>query len=104
MIHLKYGISLKTLLVAKKMKLKKLSYFRHIMRRQDPWKRQSYWGKAKAAGRGSPNTSWTDSIREAEGLSLQELSRAGEDRTLGTSLIRKSPGVGAKSMACNTHM
>ena len=52
----------------------------------------------------NPNTSWTDSIKEAEGLSLQEMSRAGEDRTLGTSLIHKSPGVGAKSMACNTHM
>ena len=53
---------------------------------------------------GRPNVRRIDNIKEAVGVSLQELSRAGEDRTLGTSLIHKSPGVGAKSMACNTHM
>lgn len=34
--------------------------------------------------RGRPNVRWIDSLKEAIGMSLQELSRA-VDRTLGTS-------------------
>lgn len=37
--------------------------------------------------RASPNMRWMDSIKEAIGMRLQELSLAVEDRTLWTSLI-----------------
>lgn len=36
-----------------------------------------------------PNIRWTDSIREATDVSLQELSSAVEDGTLWTSLIHR---------------
>ena len=36
-----------------------------------------------------PNTGWTDSRKEGTGTSLQELSRAVEDRTLWASLIHR---------------
>lgn len=52
-----------------------------------------FFGKDNNAGkvegswkRGKPNMRWTDSIREAVGMSLQELRRAAEDRTLCMSL------------------
>lgn len=32
---------------------------------------------------------WTDSVKEATGMSAQQQSRAGEDRTLWTSLIHR---------------
>lgn len=35
---------------------------------------------------------WLDSIKQATGLSLQELSGAAEDRTLCTSLIHRVAG------------
>lgn len=43
---------------------------------------------------------WTDSMKEDIGLSLQEVSRAGEDGTWWT--ITGSAGVKADSMAQNT--
>lgn len=42
-------------------------------------------GKTKSSRkRGKPNMRWMDSIKEVRDLSLQELSRAAEDRTWGT--------------------
>ena len=48
-----------------------------------------------------PHLRRSDSIKEAVGISLQELSRAIEDKTLWMSLIIESPGIGANSMARN---
>ena len=39
--------------------------------------------------RGRSNTRWTDFLTEATGLSLQEPSRAVEDRTFWRSLIHR---------------
>ena len=43
-------------------------------------------GKKK---RGRPNTSWSDSLKESTELSLEEISRAVEDRTFWRSLIHR---------------
>ena len=48
--------------------------------------------------RGGPNMRWMDSLRQATGLRLQELSRAVEDRTLLTTHIHRVAGVGANLM------
>ena len=37
--------------------------------------------------RGRPNLRWTDSLKEATGVNLQELSRAVEDRIFRIALI-----------------
>ena len=77
------------LLEAKMIKLR-LSYFGHIMRRQDSLEKTIMLGKVEGSRkRGRPNMRWIDSIEEAIGMSLQELSRAVEDRTLWTSLIHR---------------
>ena len=47
---------------------------------------------------------WIDSIKEAIGVSLQDLSRAVEDRTWWTSLIHSVHGVRVDSTASNTHI
>ena len=54
------------------------------------------FGKGSRAGKmrrqqekRNPNTSWIGSIKEAEGLSLQELSRAVEDKTVWMSLVHR---------------
>lgn len=52
--------------------------------------------------RGRPNKRWTDSIEKAIGMSLQELSRAVENKTRWTSLI-PSTGGRADSTGCNTY-
>ena len=66
---------------AKMIKLR-LSYFGHIMRRQDSLEKTIMLGRAEGSRkRGRPNMRWIDSIKEAIGMSLQELSRAVEDRT-----------------------
>ena len=52
---------------------------------------------------GGPNVRWIDSIKEARGMSLQVLRKAVKDRTLWTALMGL-PGIGADSMACNTHI
>ena len=77
------------LLEAKMIKLR-LSYFGHIMRRQDSLEKTIMLGKVEGSRkRGRANMRWIDPIKEAIGLSLQELSRAVEDRTLWTSLIHR---------------
>lgn len=53
-------------------------------------KKQQFWGNIEGSReRGRSNLRWFDCIKEAIGLSLQELSRAVEDRTLWTSLIHR---------------
>lgn len=48
-------------------------------------------GKIGSSRKRRPNTRWIDSIKEARGMSLQELIRAVKDRTLWTSLILRVP-------------
>ena len=77
------------LLEAKMIKLR-LSYFGHIMRRQDSLEKTIMLGKVEGSRkRGRPNMRWIDSIKEAIGMSLQKLSRTVEYRTLKTSLINR---------------
>lgn len=52
--------------------------------------------------RGRPNARCIGSIKEAKGMSLQELSRVTKDRTLCTSHIHRRLGVRANSKAVNT--
>lgn len=52
--------------------------------------------------REKPTVRWTDSIKEATGMSLQELSRAVGDRTLWPSLIHRVIGSLVNSVARNT--
>ena len=48
-------------------------------------------GKWQAAGKkGRANMSWTDSMEEATGRHLQELSGAGEHRTVQPPLIHRA--------------
>ena len=76
-------------LEAKMIKLR-LSYFGHIMRRQDSLEKTIMLGKVEGSRkRGRPNMRWIDSIKAAMGIGLQDLSRAVEDRTLWTSLIHR---------------
>lgn len=49
------------------------------------------WRKIEGSRkRGRSNKRWSDSIKEATGVSPQELSRAVEDRILWTSLIHRA--------------
>lgn len=67
----------------------KLSYFRHIIRREGSLEKTILLGKREGSRkRGRANMRWTDSIK-AIGMSLQELSWAAEDRTFGTSLTHR---------------
>ena len=92
-----------TLLEAKITKLK-LSYFRHIMISQCSLGKTIMSGKTGDSRKnGGPNVRWIDSIKEARGMSLQVLRKAVKDRTLWTALMGL-PGIGADSMACNTHI
>lgn len=78
-----------TLLKTKMTKLK-LSHFEYIMKSQGILENTVMLGKTEGSGkRGRPNTRWTDSVKKAIGMSLQELSGDVEDRTLQTKLIRK---------------
>lgn len=45
---------------------------------------------------------WIESINEAIDMSLQELSRAAEDRRAGHHTLIGWPGIGANSMSCST--
>ena len=66
----------------------KLSYLRHIMRRQGSLEKMIILEKIEGSRkRGRPNIRWIDSIKEAIGMNLQELSWTTEDRTLCISLI-----------------
>ena len=59
----------------------RLSYFGHLERRQDSLEKTIMLGKAEGSRkRGRPNTRWTESLKEATGLHLQEISRALENR------------------------
>ena len=52
---------------------------------------------------GRPNVRRIDNIKEAVGVSLQELSRAGEDRTVWTSVMHSVPEVGVHVKHTHTH-
>ena len=68
----------------------RLSYFGHIMKTQDYLEKTIMLGKVEGSRkRGRSNLRWTHSIKEATGTSLQELSKADEDRTLGTPLTHR---------------
>lgn len=61
----------------------KLSYFWHFMRRQGSLGKTIMLGKLESSRkRGRPNMRGIDSIKEAVGMSPQELSKVVEDRTL----------------------
>ena len=72
----------------------KLSSFEYITRKQGSLEKMIMMGKIEGSGK-RPNRRWIDFIKEALGMSLQELSRAAEDRTLWTSLTRGFPRVRA---------
>lgn len=67
----------------------KLSYFGHIMKRQGSLEQIIMLGKKEAARKEEGQMTWTNSIKEAIGISVQELSRATEHRTLQKSFIHK---------------
>lgn len=59
------------------------SYFGRIMRRQGSLEKTTCWEKMEGRKkREKPNMRWLDSIKGDMGMSLQELSRTVEDRTL----------------------
>ena len=53
-----------------------LSYFGHIMRKQDSLEKTIMLGKLEGSRkRGRPVMRWTETVKEARSLSLQELSK-----------------------------
>ena len=67
-----------------------LSYFGHVMSRQDTLEKTIMLGNVEGSReRGRPNIRWTDTLRKSQALILQELSRAVEDRTFWSLLIHK---------------
>lgn len=72
----------------------KLSYLRHIRRRQGSLETTIMLRKIEGSKkRERPNMRWIDTIKEAIGTSLQELSRAVEDGTLWAALNHRLPRV-----------
>ena len=68
----------------------RLPYFGHIMRRQYSPENIIMMRKVEdSRKRGGSNMRWTGSIKEATGLSLQDLSRTVEDRTFWRWLIHR---------------
>lgn len=67
----------------------KLSYFKHIMKKQGSLEKTLMLGKIEG-NRARSNMRWTDFLKEAIELSLQELSMAVEDKTLCMSLFIQS--------------
>lgn len=66
----------------------KVSYFRHFMRRQQSLEKTRMLRKIEGSRkRERPFATWTDSVKEAVSIRLQELSRAVEYRTWWTSLF-----------------
>lgn len=64
--------------------------FGHITRRQGSLEKRIMLGKIEGSRkRVRPNRRWIDSIKEARGRSLQELSRVIEDWMLWTSLFHR---------------
>lgn len=62
-------------------------------------------GKIKGSSkRGGPNRIWTDGIKAATGMSLQELSWAVRTGHWDNHLFIESPGLGADSKAHTEHM
>lgn len=53
--------------------------------------------------RGTRNVRWVGSVRNATGLSLQELSGGTEHRTLRTSVVYEVTRSKGHSTVCNTH-
>ena len=73
-----------------KMTTLKLSYFRHIKRWSGSLKKIIILGQIEGRRkRGITNERWIDSINETISMSLQELSRAVEERMLWISLIHR---------------
>ena len=59
----------------------RLPYFGYVLRRQDSLEKTVILAKVEGRRkRGRLNTRWIHSLKEVTGLSLQELSRADEDR------------------------
>ena len=88
-----------------KMTEVKMPYFGHIMRRHASLEKTIVLGKIGGSKKtGRPTMRWIGSMKEGIDRALQELSRAGEDRTLWMSLIHRLPWVSVASMTCNTHI
>ena len=69
----------------------RLSCFGHILRRLDSLGKTIMLGKVEGSRkRGRPNTRWIDWLKEATGLSLQELDGAIEDRAFCRLLIQSA--------------
>ena len=76
-------------LEAKMLELR-LSSFGRIMRKQNSLEKTIMLGRVEGnRKRGRSNMRWTDSLKETMGLSLQELSRVDEDRTIWRELIHR---------------
>ena len=88
-----------------KMIKPKLSYFGHFgQRRQHSLEKMIMLGKVEGSRKGGrPSMGGIDSITEAIGTSLQELSRTCGDRTLWTASFIGVPGIGADLMAHNSN-
>lgn len=68
----------------------KLPYYGHNMRRQGSLEKIIIFGIIEGSREsGRSNMRWIESIHEVIRVSLQELSRAVEDRTLWISLIHR---------------
>lgn len=76
-------------LLEAKMTKPKLPHSGHIMRSRVLWKRVMLGKTEDCRQGGRPNLRWINSGKEAIGMSLEELSRAAEDRTLWTPLTHK---------------
>lgn len=80
----------------------KLSCLGHPTRRRSSLKKTVMLGKTEGSSkRARLNMREIDSLKEATGLSLQELSRAVETGRCGQHAFMGSPGVGADSPAHN---
>ena len=68
----------------------RLPFFGHIVRRQDSLEKTIMLGKTEGSRKGGrSNVRWVDSIKEAIGVSLQELRTAVKDWTSWTALIHR---------------
>ena len=67
----------------------RVPYFGYIMRRKDSLEKTMLGRVKDSRKRGRPNTRWTDSLKEATGLNLEELSRGTDDRTFWRSFIHR---------------
>lgn len=79
----------------------KLSYYEHIMRRHDVLEKMMMLGKQQGKRKTKYKLDWLH--KSSHSVSLQELGRAAEDRTLCTSLFPGLPGVRA-NLQQETHI